>query len=197
MQTNEVAGGYGAAFLVKKGQAAEIINTSGKQVVDTWAFNPDNTTEVFSVEHTRRLLSRLFIYEGDMLYSNRRTPMMTVEQDTWGGQHDMLCACCDPWIYKYYGVENHRSCHTNFLEATQQKGYLVGAVPNPLNLWMNVPVKENEKIDLERPTSKPGDKVVLRALEDVVVVVSACPMDITPVNGGDGTPQAIHYRVID
>lgn len=196
MAVIEIPGGDGAAFLVKKDQMVVITNTFGTQVVDTWALNPEDTDEYFSVEHTRRMLSSLFLKEGDLLYSNRRTPMFRLEKDTADGRHDMLCACCDPWLYKHYGHEGHRSCYDNFRMAVQKAGYDAAVVPNPLNLWMNVNIADNQSMTLERPVSTPGDHVILRALADTVVVLSACPMDITPVNGGDGTPQPVHYEVI-
>jgi uncharacterized protein YcgI (DUF1989 family) len=67
-------------------------------------------------------------------------------------------------------------------------------VPNPLNLWMNIPVRDNKAIALATPLLKAGDCVVLRALVDVVMVFSACPMDITPINGEEKTPRAVHYK---
>jgi len=35
--------------------------------------------------------------------------------------------------------------------------------------------------------------VVLRALIDCILVFSACPMDVTPINGPDRTPKPVHY----
>ena len=193
----ELAGGHGVAVRVDTGQAIQVTNTFGTQVVDTWALNAHDLTEYFSVEHTRRLLSRLFLDEGDTLYSNRRNPMLSVEKDTAQGRHDMLCACCDPWLYRYYDHEGHRNCHDNFIEALEEAGYKAPPVPNPLNLWMNVVINDDREMVLERPVSRPDDIMVLRAMSDVIVVLSACPMDITPVNGGDGTPKPVHYRILD
>jgi uncharacterized protein YcgI (DUF1989 family) len=62
---------------------------------------------------------------------------------------------------------------------------------------MNVPVFDNNRIALNAPVSKAGDLIVLRALTDVVVVFSACPMDVTPVNGEDRTPRAVAYEIHD
>ncbi len=61
---------------------------------------------------------------------------------------------------------------------------------------MNIPVRDNRTIALDVPLSKRGDYVVLRALRDVVVVFSACPMDVTPINGADKTPQPVHYEIL-
>lgn len=70
------------------------------------------------------------------------------------------------------------------------------SVPNPINFWMNVPVHDGH-VTLEPPVSKPGDSLVLRALREVVVVFSACPMDVTPVNGEDRTPRSVAYEILD
>lgn len=196
MSMTEIAGGRGAAISLAAGQAIELCNTHGSQVVDTWALNAHDMSEHFSVEHTRRVRERLFLEEGDTLLSNRRNPMMVLEKDTAGGVHDMLAAACDPWLYRHYGHPGHRSCHQNFIEALLAAGLVPPALPNPLNLWMNVVIRDSRSMTLERPVSKPGDTVVLRALCDVIVVLSACPMDITPVNGGDGRPMPVHYRVL-
>ena len=32
---------------------------------------------------------------------------------------------------------------------------------------------------------------------DCIVVLSACPQDMIPVNGTDCTPTEVHYRVLD
>jgi hypothetical protein len=180
-----------------KGEAVKLVNTFGSQVVDTWALARGDTSEYLSVEHTRRMLFNLFPRQGDVLYSNRRSPMLLLEEDTAPGRHDTLFACCDPWLYKHYGCEpGHRNCRDNFREAIFAAGFDSVIVPNPLNLWMNIPVTENERIAIDVPTSRPGDHVILRALMDTIVVFSACPMDVTPINGPDRTPRAVHYTVL-
>lgn len=197
MAMSEIAGGTGKAIPLVKGEAIRLVNTFGQQVVDTWALGRGDTSEYMSVEHTRRMLYNLFPKKGDSLYSNRRSPMLLLEEDTSPGRHDMLLACCDRWLYKHYGCEpGHRNCRDNFLEALFAAGYDAVLVPNPLNLWMNIPVLEGDRIAVEAPLSAPGEYVVLRALMDVVVVFSTCPMDIIPINGPDRTPKAVHYEVL-
>jgi len=44
--------------------------------------------------------------------------------------------------------------------------------------------------------SRPGDHVLLRALVDAILVFSACPMDVTPINGADRTPKPVHFEVV-
>jgi uncharacterized protein YcgI (DUF1989 family) len=196
MPLSELPGGAAVALAVNRGQALTLINTHGSQVVDTWCLAAADATEYLSVEHTRRMLFRLFVGEGDSLYSNRRTALLVLEKDTSGCRHDMLLACCDPWVYKFYGsVPGHANCRENFIHALARCGIAPDHVPNPINFWMNVPVLDNNRITLNAPISKAGDLIVLRALTDVVVVFSACPMDVTPVNGEDRTPRPVAYGI--
>lgn len=198
MSLTEIPGGAGAAIRLRAGQAVRLINTHGSQVVDTWCLSAADTTEYLSVEHTRRMLFRLFPGEGDTLFSNRRTALLVIEQDTSGCLHDMLFACCDHWLYEFYGcAPGHANCRDNFIRALAHCGMAAKQVPNPINFWMNVPVLPGHRITLHAPVSKPGDWIVLRALKDVVVIFSACPMDVTPVNGEDRTPKPVAYEIID
>lgn len=189
-------GGQGTAIRIESGRRLTIVNTHGSQVVDTWALNAQDTSEYLSVEHTRRMLGSLFPKTGQPLYSNRRSPLLLLEEDTSPGRHDMLLACCDKWLYRHYGCPpGHRNCRDNFLEALFEAGFDATLVPNPLNLWMNIPVSNDRDIAIGTPLSKAGDRVVFAALTDVIVVLSACPMDITPINGEDRTPKSVSVQV--
>ncbi|MBG1233411.1 DUF1989 domain-containing protein [Aestuariivirga litoralis] len=197
MELIEVPGGHGKAVAIRKGQRLKLINTFGGQTVDFWALSWNDTSEFMSVEHSRRLLGKLFPQQGDILLTNRRAQMLLIEEDTSGAIHDTLCPACDKWMYKYYGcAPGHRNCRDNFMEALFEAGFDATAVPNPLNIWMNVAITHDSAMELKRPTTKPGDTMVLKALMDCILIMSACPMDITPVNGGDGTPRPVHYTLI-
>lgn len=193
----ELDGGQGVAVPLDAGSAIRIVNTFGSQVVDTWALSRDDTSEYLSVEQSRRMLFSLFPKVGEPFVSNRRSEMLLLEEDSAPGHHDMLFACCDRWLYKVYGcAPGHRNCHDNYIEALFAAGFGAPFVPNPVNLWMNIPVSADGTIGIEPPVSRPGDQVVLRAKIDLVVVLSACPMDVTPINGPDKTPRSVGYEVL-
>ncbi|MFO0997530.1 MAG: urea carboxylase-associated family protein [Alphaproteobacteria bacterium] len=197
MAIHEIPGGGGLAVVLEAGEAVRLVNTFGSQVVDTWALARRDTSEYLSVEHTRRMQFSLFPKVGEPFYSNRRTPMLVLEEDSSTCRHDMLFACCDKWLYQHYGsAPGHANCRDNFLGALFRAGYDSGLVPNPVNLWMNIPVSGNAQLALEPPVSRPGDHVVLRASIDLVLVFSACPMDVTPINGEDRTPRAVHLEML-
>lgn len=176
---------YGRAVRLGAGQALKVINTHGNQVLDTWAFNAEDLGEYMSMAHTRSRNSRIFVGRGDALVSNHRRTILTIEEDTSPGRHDILLCACNLWIYRELGVDAyHRNCSDNMHEALTPLGIQIPWTPSPLNLFMNVPVDHEGRLDRHPPVSRPGDHVLLRAAFDVVVAISSCPQDITAVNSG-------------
>ena len=186
---------HGIALRLKAGDALKVINTHGNQVLDTWAFNAADTSEYMSMAHTRSRNSRIFVGRGDALFSNHRRAILAIEEDSSGGVHDILLCACNLWIYRELGVtEYHRNCADNLHEALAAEGIALPWTPSPLNLFMNVPVDSEGRIDRKPPVSRAGDHVLLRAAFDVVVAISACPQDITAVNAG--TPRDAEVQVV-
>ena len=189
---------HGVAIALGRGSELVLINTHGTQVLDTWAFNRVDPRECMSMEHTRSRLSRLVPRVGDRLWTNRRRPILTLVEDTSPGVHDTLLCACNAAIYRELGcAEGHRSCEDNLHEALSRIGVAIDFTPGPLNLFMNVPWDGGGALDREPPRSRPGDRVRLRAEMDAVVVLSACPQDVTPINGAECTPRDAHYEVIE
>jgi uncharacterized protein YcgI (DUF1989 family) len=186
----------GVAVPLAAGAAVEIVNPGGSQVVDTWALVLPDGTEHLSVAHTRAVLGRLVPRLGDTLHSDRREAVLTLVEDTSPGTHDMLVPACDPARYRLLGAEGHANCRDNFVAAVTGAGLPAKHVPDPLNLFMNVPVAADGTFAFAAPRSAPGDRVRLRAEKDVLVVLSACPQDLLPVNGARQEPADVHYRVV-
>lgn len=186
----------GCAIHLEQGMKLQVINTHGNQVVDTWALNALNINEYMSMAQTRRMLWKLWPQEGDRLFSNRRTPMIVIERDTSPGIHDTLFDCCDEWVYANYGcAPGHANCRDNFKASVKEFISEPIEASQPLNLWMNVTVDRKMNLSLIPPVSKPGDYVIFKALMDVHIILSACPMDVTPVNGENCEPVEVHYRI--
>jgi uncharacterized protein YcgI (DUF1989 family) len=169
--------------------------------------------EYLSLPHTRASTHRLVPEVNDTLLSNLRTPIMTLIEDTTPGAHDTLTAACDAAFYAELGVdkpEEHGSCAVNLVlalkelnETTGLKGtkavgadITVNIAPTPLHLFMNAPIDvdtsaksegsgaKGTKLSVEEPKGKKRSYVRFRAERDIVVVLSACPMDIGHQNGG-------------
>lgn len=184
-----VPGAHGATAHARRGQFVTIVDLEGSQVVDFIAYVDGDYDEFLSVTHAQVHLKRFLVGQGDTLVSNYRRPLLEIVRDDCG-RHDMHYAMCDPERYRiYFGVTEHRSCLENFLEAFAEDGVTLrrAQVPNPVNLNQNVSTNEKGELELLPSLSQPGSHVVLRALEDVHVGVSACPMDIGPINGGAST----------
>ena len=187
----------GRAFRLGVGDSIAIVNLFGQQVVDTWAVSAVDPATVLSMAHTRMANGRLAIEAGDALVGSDREPMLTLESDTSEGHHDTLIPACDPARYLQLGaIGHHDSCAGNFRDALQELGVPVpGQVPQPLNLFMNVPVGTDGTLRIEPPMSRPGDRVTLRAIQPVVLVLSACPQDLAPTNGANHAPRDVELRL--
>lgn len=191
-----VPASHGRAFAVKAGDRIRISTPAGTQVSDTWAFAAGDPHEYLSMDNTRSVNSNIFVNEGTRLVSNHRRLMLTVIEDTSPGRHDTLLCPCNPAIYRELGApEDHRSCVGNLHEALAEAGLRVPFTPASLNLFMNVPVASDGSVDRLPPRSSAGDHVVLRAEMDLTLVVSACPQDITPINGDARTPTDLHVDI--
>lgn len=186
-----------AAVNIRAGQYLKLVNTYGKQVVDFWAFNPKDGHDFLSMVHTRTILLSIALRKNDKLYSTKRKPILTLVEDTTRGVHDMIWSACDTERYKMLGaVGYHDNCTDNMhnaLKAFPEIGIADDWVPDPLNLFMNIPVDHYGGLDVKPPTSEKGQFVVFRAETDLVIVMSACPQDMAPVN--DGMPTDCEFEI--
>ena len=187
---------YGKAIAVTTGQTLKVISQHGTQVLDLWAFNAADIGEYMSMEHTRSHASKIMLGVGDRYVSIRRRPMLCVTEDTSPGIHDTLLCACNAPIYAEMGcTEYHRNCSDNLHEGLAEIGRSFPFTPGPLNVFMNIPVNPDHTISRLPPATKPGDYIRLRADMDLIVVISACPQDISVINGPDKTPRDVHYVV--
>jgi uncharacterized protein YcgI (DUF1989 family) len=184
-----IPAGHARAFGVSQGQSLEVVDVEGQQVADFIAFAAhDHRREWLSATHTRASVLRLNLAVGDRLQTNWRNPIFEITHDDVG-IHDLITAMCDARRYRIdYGVENHRSCRTNFVEVLAEWDVEEWEVPDVINFFQNSPIRLDRTFGNEVPTSKPGDKIVLQVLMDAIVGISACPQDLNPCNGFHPTP---------
>jgi uncharacterized protein len=184
----------GRGVRLEQGQLLKLINPSGTQVADLWAFYAHSLREFLSMEHVRPWLCRLAPRVGDALVTNHRRPILTLLEDTSPGIHDTTIAACDVYRYQTLGVKGyHDNCRDNLLQALMAIGLRAPEVPSPFNCWMNTPYASDGTLSWLPTMSKAGDYLLLRAELDCVVVVSACPQDLVPVNGN--MPRDLHFEV--
>lgn len=191
----------GRAVRLGAGQSLRIVNPHGTQVCDFFALAEDTAgeggpAEVLSMEHSRTALGRIYARQGDRLVSNRRRALIEIAEDSSPGVHDILIAACDWPRYQQLGsTAYHDNCADNFRMSLAAIGIKPVHVPCPFNIWMNVPVGADGGFTWRPPASRPGDYVVLRALAPCIAVMSACPQDMTPVNGAEAVPQELEFKV--
>ena len=190
---------HGKAAVAKLGQTIRLINTHGYQIVDTWAFNEHDVNEFMSMEHCRVALNSLRPKVGQSLVTNKRRPILTLVEDTTPGIHDMLLAACDRYRYELLGCsEHHDNCADNLVAALKELGIVPPERPCPFNVFQNTPVDAvSSEIRFLPSVAKPGEYVRLRAEMDLVIAFSACPQDMTPVNGpSGGKPMEAHFQIV-
>ena len=183
----------GVAFKVAKGKRVTVLDPLGSQVSDMLAFNAHDIREVLSNGRTFDYEETLHLTTGNRLWSNRSNPMLTIEEDT-AGRHDFLLTPCSQATFRHFYPDKpvHRGCFGNLAAALKPYGVEPDAIPTAFNIFMNVPVDgQSGAISVDPPTSKPGDKLVMRAQMDLVVGLTACSAYAS--NGGTFKP--IDYLV--
>ena len=106
----------------------------------------------------------------------------------------MLFAPCDQGLYEEVGWKGpHRNCRNNYLTAAREAGIKHTFVPDPVNIFQNTPSLVDGVLLSELTPTKPGDYLVLRADLDLVLILTACSVDIglNQPNGVKSTPLRI------
>jgi uncharacterized protein YcgI (DUF1989 family) len=165
----------GVGFRIKNGETIRIIDVEGEQVVDLFCFSEDELEENLSSGHTTDYNGKIYLSKGDVLYSNRSNPMFTIIEDQVGG-HIMLYAPCSQKMFeKSYGVTDpHPNCLENLVMSLAKYGIQASQITVPFNIFMSVGISQEGVIEIQKPKSKAGETIELRAEMDMIVGVTAC-----------------------
>ncbi|ANE45291.1 hypothetical protein SY83_01915 [Paenibacillus swuensis] len=181
----------GLGFRMKQGQIVRVTDIEGEQVADFVAYRADDFSERLDPGVTMDALHAMKVNAGDILYSNKYKPLLTVIADTVG-RHDFINPACRQEMYVLlYDKPNHRSCYQNLKDALAPYQTPVPDQHYPFNLFMNTTIDADGQIKIERPLSKPGDYIELRAEADLIVAISACPTSESACNGYKCTPIGV------
>ena len=178
----------GRAFRVSRGSLVKIVDPEGQQVADLFAFTTGGAVDWLSTSQTRDICERLFPRVGEGFYSARGVRMLTLIEDESSGPHDMLFPACDRGLYERAGLPDHPNCHDNLLNALAAVGVSIPFVPDPVDFFQNSSPQPDGRLEVFASIDPPGGFVVLRAEQDLLVVVTACSVDFHPTNGGICTP---------
>ena len=91
------------------------------------------------------------------------------------------------------GERGHRSCLANLAQALAPFGLGQDDVHATFNAFMNVELFADGRIRVAAPVSGAGDRIVLRALTDLLIAVSACSSE----HSNGGTCKPIGYRLLE
>jgi uncharacterized protein len=208
LQSHVVPKNSGAAFELKKGQRLRI---AGKSIVDFVAFNLNDLTERFDQARTKTNQVKIFITTGDILYSKRNNPMLTIVEDTFKeGRHDLQKGMCSRKRFQMVaegrskrvfaeGVDINpkkpeeipdHGCWENLSNAVKRWNIAPDDVPSPFNIFQCMRIDPDTGVMYDTMI-RPKDEahVDFRAEMDLLVAASACPES--------GRGQAIRVEIYD
>jgi uncharacterized protein len=208
LQSEIIPNNFGRAYVVKKGQRLRI---AGKSIVDFVAFNLDDLAERFDQARTKTNQVKIFISTGDVLFSKRNNPMLTIVEDTFTeGHHDLQKGMCSRKRFEMVaqgkskrvfaeGVDINpkapqeipdHGCFENLSEALKHWKIAPDDIPSPFNIFQCMRIDPETGIMYDtmiRP--KEEAHVDFRAGMDCLVAASACPES--------GRGQAIRVEIYE
>ncbi len=175
---------------VKQGQTITVIDIDGGQVVDFFAEASEKPCECLSTGVTIDCNESLRLNLGHTIYTNLYNPMMQVLFDDVG-EHDLLHPCCRKEMYNffYHNGKGHPNCLDNINNALGEQHPII----TPINLFMYTKINTDGSISVEKPLSKAGDKIVLKALMDITLGVAACSVSESNCNSRKMFSNKNHY----
>ncbi|UTF59386.1 urea amidolyase associated protein UAAP2 [Gilvimarinus sp. DA14] len=186
------AGDYYFAPL-KKGQTLRILDLEGNQAADTLFFNAADVSERYSATDTIREQGNVYLTAGSVLRTNLNNPMLEITADTCG-RHDTLGgACATESNTVRYDLEKRcmHACRDSWMLAVAEHpefGVTKRDITHNINFFMNVPVTSEGGLTFADGISGAGKYVEMKALMDVLVLMSNCPQLNNPCNGYNPTP---------
>lgn len=183
----------GTAFCMNAGDRLTVIDPQGEQVADLLAFNRHDIGEMLSSGRTLDYASRLFLSNGDPLYSNRSNVMLDIVEDDVG-RHDFLLTPCSKDTFRiiYGDSDPHQGCFGNLAAALKPYGITEDMIPTAFNCFMNVRVNgATGEFSVEAPLSRPGDKIIFEAKMDLIIGLTAC----SALQSNNGSFKPISYQL--
>lgn len=179
--------------IVKANQTLRILDLEGNQAADTLFYSAADPGERYSAMDTIREQGNVYLTAGTRLISNEGNAMLEIVADTCG-RHDTLGgACATESNTVRYALEKKcmHACRDSWMLAVAENehfGLSKRDITHNINFFMNVPVTADGGLTFADGISDAGKYVELRALMDVIVLVSNCPQLNNPCNAYNPTP---------
>lgn len=187
-----LAGDYWMQVL-KMGQTLRILDLHGNQAADTLFYNAHDPSERYSAVDTICEQGNVYLSAGTALLSNLGNVMLDITADTCG-RHDTLGgACATESNTVRYALEKKcmHACRDSWMLAVAlhpEFGLTKRDITHNINFFMNVPVTAEGGLSFADGISDAGKYVEMRAVMDVIVLISNCPQLNNPCNAYNPTP---------
>lgn len=182
--------------IVKSGQTLRILDLEGNQAADTLFYSADDPSERYSAIDTIREQGNIYLTAGTKLLSSECNEMLEIVADTCG-RHDTLGgACATESNTVRYALEKKcmHACRDSWMLAVaEHEEFGIGKrdITHNINFFMNVPVTPDGQLTFEDGISDAGKYVEMKALMDVIVLISNCPQLNNPCNAYNPTPVEV------
>jgi len=179
--------------VVKKNQVLRILDLEGNQAADTLFYAAHDPGERYSAMDTIREQGNVYLSAGTKLLSNEGNVMLDIVADTCG-RHDTLGgACATESNTVRYALDKKcmHACRDSWMLAVaenEQFGMSKRDITHNINFFMNVPVTPDGGLTFADGISDAGKYVELKAMMDVIVLISNCPQLNNPCNAYNPTP---------
>lgn len=190
---NEVLGaGLGWLHKVKAGQSFRIVDLEGNQAVDTTFYDAEDPSDHYGAVATIVAQKNIYLTTGSILRAESGTPLLEITADKTG-RHDTLGGACSSQSNTVRYAREKRymhNCRDSFMLQLADGGMDIrkrDLAPN-INFFMNVPVTPEGGLKFDDGVSAPGKYVEMKALRDVMVLISNCPQLNNPCNAYNPTP---------
>lgn len=190
---NEVLeAGLGWLHKVKAGQTFRIVDLEGNQAVDTTFYDAEDPSDHYGAIATIVAQKNIYLTTGAVLRAESGRPLLEITADKTG-RHDTLGGACSSQSNTVRYAREKRymhNCRDSFMLQLADGGMDIrkrDLAPN-INFFMNVPVTPEGGLKFDDGVSAPGKYVEMKALRDVMVLISNCPQLNNPCNAYNPTP---------
>lgn len=166
----------GKAVPVRRGEVLRIEQLGGETCVDFNAFNLHDYKEALDCGFTRSSQS-FDPRRGEFVWTNapRGRPMFAILAMPETCELDITGHRCNR-VYQDlgWGLTEHPNCQDSLAEAIREYGLTPDDVHDSFNMWMATTVDEEGRRQFRWNPGRPGDRVELLALFDVLAATVIC-----------------------
>ncbi len=178
---------------IRSGEICRLLDLEGNQAADTLFYCAHEPGERYSATDTIREQGNLYLSTGSVLRSSENRPMLEIVADTCGRHDTVGGACAAESNTVRYDLEKRcmHACRDSWMLAIAEHpeyGISKRDIGHNINFFMNVPVTPEGELTFEDGISGAGKYVELKALIDVIILISNCPQLNNPCNGYHPTP---------